>query len=104
MADITSAEAIRYTNEVIRPLAEEFRALKVRVDAALVQWFAGMDKTITNDASAVKDGRDSEGVSRLSGSDIVNFISQLAAFQAQLNAAGVANVVAKPCVRALSVQ
>ena len=35
MPDITNAEAIRWTNEVVRPLAEQMRGLKARIDSAL---------------------------------------------------------------------
>lgn len=105
MADITNAQAIRWVNEVARPMAEQFRALKAEVDAALVQWWGGgLSAMFPNDASPVADGRESEGVSRLTGADINSLVTQLAAFQAALNQAGVADVIAKPCVRALSVQ
>jgi hypothetical protein len=105
MADITNAEAIRFVNEQIRPLAESYRGLKARTDAALVTWFGGLNSVVTNSASdPVVDGREAEGVSRLSGADVVNFVTQLTAFQAALNASGVPGVISKPCVRALIVQ
>jgi hypothetical protein len=100
---ITNAEAIRFSNEVIRPMAEQIRALKAEVDAALVTWFGGVDDLFPNSPSeAVEDGRESEGVSRLTGADVNNLVTQLSVFKTQLEQAGVADVVSKPCVRPLT--
>jgi len=98
---ITNPIAIKYVNEVVRPLAERFRDLKPDVDAATVAWFAGISTLFPNDATAVDDGRDREGISRLTGADVNNIVTQLLAYQTQLNGGGVANVIAKPCVRTL---
>lgn len=105
MADITNPEALKFVAEEIRPLAEKFRALKVYVDAALVKWWGGgISALVPNDSSPVADGREAEGVSRLTGVDINNLVTQLAAYQTALNAAGVADVVSKPCVRSITVE
>jgi hypothetical protein len=70
-----------------------------------VSWFGGINSLIPNSAEeAVADGRESEGVSRLTGADVNNLVTQLAAFQAQLSAEGVPTVISKPCVRALRVE
>lgn len=101
---IDNPQAIRYVNEVIRPKAESLRALKAEVDAALVQWFGGVNALVPNDAGeAVDDGRENEGVSRLTGADVNNLVTQLAAYQTQLDQEGVAAVVSKPCVNQLRV-
>ena len=100
---ITNPEVIRYTNEVIRPLAEKMRNLGAEVDAALVTWYFTMSTKVPNDARLLDDGRDTEGVSRLTGADITNLVTQLAAYQALLNKAGVADVISKPTVRTLTV-
>jgi hypothetical protein len=100
---ITNAQAIRYTNEVIRPQAEKLRAIKAEIDAALTTYNAGLGDVFYNATSEViDDGRDDEGVSRLTGNDVLLLITQLQTIQTQLNGAGVANVIAKPCVRPLS--
>jgi hypothetical protein len=101
MADIVNPQAVRFTNEHIRPLAEEIRALKARVDATLVEWTASIAANVPNDTSPLADGRDAEGVSRLTGADVNGFIALLGAMQTRLNQAGTAQIVAKPCVRAL---
>lgn len=105
MADITSAEAIRYVNEVIRPTAETLRALKAEIDAATVTWFGGLNAVIgSSSGDTLQDGREAEGVSRLTGADITNLVVQMLAYQTACNAGGVADVISKPCVRTLSVE
>lgn len=99
MADITDPQAIRFVNEQIRPLCEALRALKARTDAATVDWFAGLNAMFPNDASPVVDGREAEGVSRLTGQDINDVMYLFATAIANMPAA----TVAKPCVRPLSV-
>lgn len=100
---ITNPQAIAFVNQNIRPRAEQIRALKAQIDADLTQWYAGMSALIPNDSSAVEDGREAEGVSRLVGSDVVNVLSQLVALQSQLDGSGVAATISKPCVRTLQV-
>jgi len=65
-------------------------------------WFGGLNSVIGNSADDnLIDGRESEGVSRLTGADVANLMTQLIAFQTQLNQAGVSDVISKPCVRTL---
>lgn len=103
MADITNTEVIKYVNEQIRPLAESMQALDYRVQAALVTWYATISDDCPNDSSPLADGREDDGVSRLTGADIVNLVTQLAAYKTQMDGSGVRAVVAKPTVRALMV-
>jgi hypothetical protein len=100
MADIISPEAIRFCNEVVRPLAEQVRSLKAVIDSTLITWNAGVGAIIgTSAADAIQDGRETEGVSRLTAADVAAFGAQLILMQTQLNQAGVAEAVSKPCVR-----
>lgn len=104
MADIVNTEAIRYANEIVRPLAEEMRALDYRIQAALTTWYATIAAVVPVDADAVlQDGREADGVSRLTGNDINLLVAQLAAYKTAMDGAGVRNVIAKPTVRALTV-
>lgn len=96
-------ETLRFIREVVRPMAERFRALKAETDDALINWFSGINADVPNDATPVDDGREAEGVSRLVGSDVHNLVTQMAAFQAQLNQSDVDKVIEKPCVRSLEV-
>ena len=102
---INNTEVIRFTNESVRPLCEKIRALKAEIDAAMLQWHGGgIGALVTADmAGAVKDGREAEGVSRLTGNDVVGAVNQFQAIQTALNGVGVMDVVSKPCVRTLQV-
>lgn len=98
MVAITDPEAIRFVNEQIRPLCEEVRALVARVGAMNTSWQAGINVKFPNDASAVTDNRDTEGISRLTGADIQSAVGILLAVTAASNS----QIISKPCVRALS--
>ena len=76
MADITDPVAIRFINEEIRPLAELLRNAVALVDDMETAWFGqAINIIVTNAAGdAIADGRDAEGVSRLTGADIHNFV------------------------------
>jgi hypothetical protein len=50
------------------------------------------------------DKREAEGISRLSGEDVVGLIVVVHAIQGLLDTAGYADRIAKPCVRPLKVQ
>ena len=101
---ITNTECIRFTNEVIRPMAEKLRAIKAEIDAHMLTWHGGLGAIFTADmAGAVEGGRENEGVSRLTGNDVVGIVNQIEQLQTQLNGAGVMTVIAKPCVRAMRI-
>ena len=105
MADIVNPEAIRFVNEVVRPLAEKMRGLDVEIDAALVTWNAGIGTIIgTSAADKILDGREAEGVSRLTAANVAALGVEMMAYQARCNLAGVAEIISKPCVRTLQVQ
>lgn len=100
---INNPEAIRYVNEVVRPLCERVRALKAEIDSARVSYDGGIgDYFFSHGAEAVEDGRDAEGVSRLTGNDVLAFVSAvLYDLKAAIEANNGEVVIAKPCVRAL---
>jgi hypothetical protein len=100
---ITDPRAIRFVNEEVRPLTEAMRALKARADAALVKWYGEISALTPNDIDAVDDGREAEGISRLTGADVNKLVVQLAAYQTQLDETGVIDVISKSCVRGLDV-
>lgn len=98
MANITNPQAIRFVNEQVRPLCEKLRALKAEFDALSPTWFGGLNTVISNSANdPIVDNRENEGVSRLSGADVHNAVAQF------LAVAPNSEIIAKPCVRALSV-
>lgn len=100
---INDPEAIRFCNEVVRPICERLRALKADIDAMRAAYDGGIgEHFFGHGAEPIEDGRAAEGVSRLDGNDVLAFVDlvpyQLKAF---FDAAGVQNVISKPCVRTL---
>lgn len=95
---ITNPEAIRFVNEQVRPLCEKARALSAEIAAMQTLWFGGLDANFPNDATALDDGRDAQGVSRLTGAQIQLAVGVLIAMHGQANA----EIIAKPCVRPLT--
>ena len=101
---ITNTEVILYANDTVRPMAEKLRALKYEIDAAMTKYNSGIGAVCVADmAGLVQDGREIEGVSRLTGNDIVGLVAQMAALQTQLAGVGVMDVIVKPCVRPMRV-
>jgi len=96
MAQINDTRALKFVNEQIRPLCEAARALKVRVLAMDVEWQV-ISALFPNDTSVVADGRESEGVSILKGSDINDVHFNLTGQFSGLTDA----TISKPCVRKL---
>lgn len=75
--DITDPIAIRYCNEVFRPLAEELNRALVKVDQVITDLDPEAKDLLTlfpNTEDEIKDGRQLEGVSRLYGKDCVRMI------------------------------
>jgi hypothetical protein len=78
------------------------RDLKQDADTAIVSWFTTISANCPNDPlEVVEDGRETQGISRLTGADITSVITQFLAYQTQLDQSGVAGVISKPCVRLL---
>lgn len=78
MPDITNAEAIRFVNEQVRPLAEKLRAIRAQGKDALTEWFAGLNTTIGSKSDdAIADKREAEGVSRLTAADVTSFMAAI---------------------------
>ena len=75
--DITDPIAIRYCNEVFRPLSEELNRALVKVDQVITDISPEAKDLLAlfpNTEDAVKDGRQNEGVSQLTGKDCVRMI------------------------------
>lgn len=93
---MNNPEAIRFANEVVRPLCEEARGLEVRLGALATSWNGGLSAVFGADTNAaVEDGRDAEGVSRLTCFNVIQAVEQL--LGVTLNA----EIIQKPCVRVL---
>ena len=96
---ITGPEEIKFVNEYIRPMCETLRYMKARGDDFAIKW-AGLSGGFPNDTSVVEDGRDAEGISRLTGADINAVATVFNTLLGDIDATA-ETVIAKPCVRPL---
>tara|TARA_R100000005_G_scaffold90947_1_gene62811 strand:+ start:586 stop:909 length:324 start_codon:yes stop_codon:yes gene_type:complete len=96
---ITDPEAIKFVNEYIRPMCENIRYMKARGDDFAIKW-AQLSSSFPNDTSVVEDGRDAEGVSRLTGADINAVATVFNTLLGDIDSTAEA-VIAKPCIRPL---
>ena len=104
MAEITNPEAIRFVNEIIRPLSESVRGTNVIVDEAAAEWNGqAMNAYFTNGPDTVEDGREAQGVSRATAQDVTDFVGVVADIKAALDAPGAMDIVRKLCVRPLRI-
>ena len=97
---ITDPEAIKFVNEYIRPMCENIRYSNARGADFAIKW-TGLSGDFTNDpADMVEDGRDAEGISRLSGADINAVAAVFNQLLSDLTPQSQA-IIQKPCVRPL---
>ena len=103
---IDNPEAVRFTNEVVRPMCEKIRALKAEIDAVRVVYDASIGTHFFSfGGESIVDKREAEGVSRLTGNDILGYVDVvLYQMKALLDTVGVGAMIAKPCVRPFKVQ
>lgn len=97
-------QAIRYVNEVIRPLSERLRDLRDDLTNALATWHGtgiGAAMQAKLDDPIVDAVREKDGVANLICNDAVLTIALAEQLLAVLNGAGKSAVIAKPCVRAM---
>lgn len=99
MAAITGPEEIRFVNEYIRPMCENIRYMNARGQDWALKW-AGLSGGFPNDTSLVEDGREGQGVSRLTGEDINNVATVINTLLTVMNESA-QSAVSKPCVRPL---
>ena len=100
---VTNQEAITFCDQRLRPLAEALRDLQAVASDAKGVWDGGVGTIITDPGGDIADGREDEGVSRLTSVDCANFMAQVDTLLTQFGGAGVMDVIRKPCVRPLSV-
>lgn len=101
---IDDPQAIKFCNEVVRPLCERIRGLKADIDAARTAYDAGIGELFAGKGKEpIDDGRAAEGVSQLEGNDVLAFVD-LVLYQMRdnvLGKVGGSEVIARPCVRSL---
>lgn len=104
MAQITDAEAIRFVNEQIRPLAEQLRDLNALLQNAKGVWIGGgLNMIFATASDTIEDGREAEGVSRLTVGDVSALVSEISAILNRFGGEGVMDIIRKPCVRRMIV-
>lgn len=84
---ITDPNAIKFSNEQMRPIADRFMQLYWAAKQAAADWTSkGLGALITNDASAVADGSATDGRTQITGADLNVLLSHLNTFVADLEA------------------
>ena len=88
MADITNVQAVKFSNEVIRPLANDYAQLYYRASRAKDQWIAlGMGDLIPNDADAeMIDGAQTDGRPIITGQMINQLLTNVQTMLTDLEA------------------
>lgn len=99
---VTDPAAIRFVNEQVRPNAETMRAAFAQLEAYLGNWTAFAVALIPPDGGSIEDGREAEGVSRITAEEIHAFTNLAAGIAAAANDPANAPAIAalqKLCVR-----
>ena len=105
---ITDPRVTRFANEQLRPLAERTRALQAEIETTLAYAANEVIPAITaaDDGALLDDGRDAEGVSRLTREDLllaIGLLEQLVTTaRDEANEAALAAMF-KACVRPLRI-
>jgi len=97
---ITDPEAIKFTNDYIRPMCENLRYMAARGSDWALKWAELSSKFPNKGDQLIEDGREAEGISRLSGEDI-NAVAAVFAQLLTIMDASAQTAVNKPCVRPL---
>lgn len=97
-----NAQVTKFMNEDLRPLCEQVRRLKLVGSAVLLRWNQEILPLVAKDQNVVDDGREAEGVSRLTGNDIHAAMTVLQTLNSALDAnPDLVPIINKPCVRGL---
>lgn len=92
-------EAIKFSNEIVRPYCEKMRNMYWEFKALVPYWSDTISAMIPNDSNEIlEDGRDSD--TELTGEDLHNFVIEAAKYIAAVEELGVLSIIQKPCVRA----
>lgn len=99
---ITNPEAIRFSNEQVRPYCEKMRNMYWEYKSLAVYWADELAAQIPDDpAEIVEDGRDN--ATQLTGADVRAFVAEAVKFVQAMEESGVLSAIQKPCVRHLTV-
>ena len=108
MMAITDPRVITFVNEQLRPLAERTRAVQAEIETTLAYAQAEVVALIQSAAerSPLEDGREAEGVSRLTREDLLlalDLLNDIATEVRQPENAEALQAMFKACVRPLRI-
>ena len=93
MADITNAEAVRFSNEKIRVAANKLNAAYKFANEVLAEWTAnGGTSMIANAADTIVDGSATDGRHPITGADANNIINRLTELKTDYEETGAAKL------------
>jgi len=101
MAAIETPQAVKFSNEKIRPAADALAQLYNLAVMVVAEWHAiGGVKLIPNTIGTIADNSDKDGRTVITGADAVNVITRLQEFVTDYEAGGNAklNTALKPAV------
>jgi hypothetical protein len=96
-------EAVAFLNQYVRPMSEDVRGTKYRMEAFLARW-AVVQSLIPNDGTVLDDGRLDEGVHQLTGADVYMIEAIVEGMNTTLSTQGYMTYFEKACVRAPGIQ
>ena len=96
---ITDPEAIAFSQDYLRPMAEMLRWFNSSGNEMVAQWNGGVNAHFPNDASQILDGNGP--AHPFTGADANTIIERVTALNAILNQAFAMDGVLPACVRAL---
>jgi hypothetical protein len=101
VADITDPQVIKFVNEAIRPISELLEKLDITAGSIIDRYWAQISELITanQNEDLIDDGREAEGISRLTKADLINTLSLLELIINAFDATGRRDVIRKPTVR-----
>lgn len=87
MPDITNPQAVRFSNEEIRPLADAYATLYFAAKRVEAEWTAqNIGALIPNTADVIIDGSATDGRAEITGAKVNGLINAVAALVADLEA------------------
>ena len=100
MPDITNPEALAFSEQYVRPMAEMLRWLQASGNEMVSQWNGGVNAKFPNDSRVVAD---QNGTAHpFTGANANTIIERVVALNAVLNAPFAMDGVLPACVRPLS--
>lgn len=98
---ISDPRVVAFLNDRARPRAEAIRDLFAMMDDDAKKWAELADSVPNDDKEIIEDGRDRDGVSRISGADLVLFQAVCEKMNSAVNELSELPVITKICVRPL---